>query len=34
MEWFCKGWRDHAMEIINYGKKEMIALTDKENKSY
>ena len=31
---FCKGLRDHAMKIINYEEKEMIPLTDKENKSY
>ena len=34
MEKFCKDLRDHAMKIINYEKKEMIPLTDKENKSY
>ena len=34
MERFCKGLRDHAMKIINYEEKEMIPLTDKENKSY
>ena len=31
---FCKGLRDHVMKIINYEEKEMILLTDKENKSY
>ena len=31
---FCKGLRDHAMKIINYEEKEMMPLTDKENKSY
>ena len=31
---FCKGLRDHAMKIINYEEKEMIPLSDKENKSY
>ena len=34
MEMFCKDLRDHAMKIINYEKKEMILLTDEENKSY
>ena len=34
MERFCKDLRDHAMKIINYEEKEMIPLTDKENKSY
>ena len=34
MERFCKDLRDHAMEIINYKEKEMIPLTDEENKSY
>ena len=34
MERFCKDVRDHAMKIINYEEKEMIPLTDKENKSY
>ena len=33
MEKFCKDLRDHGMKIINYEKKEMIPLTDKENKS-
>ena len=28
------GLRDHAMKIIKYEEKEMIPLTDKENKSY
>ena len=31
---FCKRLRDHVMKIINYEEKEMILLTDKENKSY
>ena len=31
---FCKDLRDHAMKIINYEEKEVIALTNKENKSY
>ena len=34
MEWFCKNLRDHTMKIINYEQKEMIPLTDKENRSY
>ena len=34
MEKFCKDLREHAMKIINYEKKEMIPLTDEENKSY
>ena len=34
MEKFCKDLRNKAMRIINYEKKEMITLTDYENKSY
>ena len=34
MERFCKDLRDHAMKIIDYEEKEMIPITDKENKSY
>ena len=34
MEKFCKDLRDHAIKIINFEKKEVIALIDKENKSY
>ena len=34
MERFCIDLRDHAMKIIKYEEKEMIPLTDKENKSY
>ena len=34
VESFCKDLREHAMKIINYEKKEMIPLTDEENKSY
>ena len=34
MEMFCKNLRNQAMKIINYEKKEMIPLTDKETKSY
>ena len=30
----CKKLKDRAMEIINYEEKEMIQLTDEENKSY
>ena len=31
---FCKDLRNQAMKIINYEKKEMIPLTDKETESY
>ena len=34
MEVFCKDLRNQAMEIINYEKKEMIPLIDKETESY
>ena len=34
MKRFGEDLRDHAMKIINYEEKEMIPLTDKENKSY
>ena len=34
METFCKDLREHAAEIINYEKKEMIPLTNEENESY
>ena len=34
MERFCIDLRDHAMKVIKYEEKEMIPLTDKENKSY
>ena len=34
MERFCKDLREYAMRIVNYKKKEMIPLTDKENESY
>ena len=34
MEKFCKNLKKHATKIINYEKKEMIPLTDKEHKSY
>ena len=33
MERVCKELRDHAVKIINYEEKEMIPLTDRENKS-
>ena len=33
-EGFFQDLRDDAMKIINYEEKEMIPLTDKENKSY
>ena len=31
---FCKDLKEHRAKIINYEKKEMIPLTDEENKSY
>ena len=34
MENFCKDLREHAIKILKYQKKEMILLTDEENKSY
>ena len=34
MEKFCKDLREHRMKIINFEEKEMILLTDKENKFY
>ena len=34
IEKLCKKLKEHAMEIINYEEKEMIPLTDEENKSY
>ena len=30
----CKKLKEHAMKIINYEKKEMMLLTDEENRSY
>ena len=33
MERFCNDLKEHAAKIINYEKKEMIPLTDEENKS-
>ena len=34
MEKFCKDLREHAISRVNFEKKEMIPLTDKENNSY
>ena len=34
MKMFCKDLKEQAMKIINYGKKEMIPLTDKEKESF
>ena len=34
MKMFCKDLKEQAMKIINYEKKEMIPLTDKEKESY
>ena len=34
MDRFCKNLKEHATKIINYEKKEMIPLTNEENKSY
>ena len=34
MESFCKDLKKHATKIINFEIKEMIPLTDEENKSY
>ena len=34
MERFCKDLEEHAAKIISYIKKEVIPLTDEENKSY
>ena len=34
MKMFCKHLKDQAKKIINYEKKEMILLTDKEKESY
>ena len=33
MERFCKDLREHAIKIIDYEKKEIIPLADKQNKS-
>ena len=32
MKRFCKNLKEHATRIINYDKKEMMPLTDEENK--
>ena len=34
MKIFCKDLKDQAMKVINYEKKEMVPLTDKEKESY
>ena len=34
MKMFCKDLKEQTMKIINYEKKEMIPLTDKEKESY
>ena len=34
LEKFCADIKDHAAEIINYGEKEMLPLTDEEIESY
>ena len=34
LESFCKDLKEHRAKIINYEKKEMIPLTDEENRSY
>ena len=34
MKKLCKNFRDQAMKIINYEKKEMIPLTDEETEFY
>ena len=34
MDRFCNDSREHAMKITNFEEKEMILLTDKENKFY
>ena len=34
MKIFCNDLKDQANKIINYEKKEMIPLTDKEKESY
>ena len=34
MESFCKDLGENIMNVIAYEKKEMISLTDKENKPY
>ena len=32
MKRFCQNLKEHATRIINYDKKEMMPLTDEENK--
>ena len=34
MKGFCKDLKEHATKIINHEKKEIIPLTDEDNKSY
>ena len=34
MKKLCKKVKEHSMKIIKYKEKEMIPLTDEENKSY
>ena len=34
IEKLCKKLKEHTMKIINYEKKEMMSLTDEENRSY
>ena len=34
MKKFCKDLKNHAIKTINYEKKEMLPLTNKENKPY
>ena len=34
MERLCKDLREYAMKMIYYEKKEMVPLTNRENKSY
>ena len=34
IEKLCKKLKEHAMKIITYEKKEMMSLTDEENRSY
>ena len=34
IEKFCKDWKELVTKIINYEEKEMILLTDSENKFY
>ena len=34
MKKFCKDFREHAIKIINYEKKDMIPFTKKEEENY